>query len=217
MAQNDPHVALIILTTRMWGKNFSRKKIFRAKICVPAPLLATSVLTQNKGPGTEAHFWNLPPPPPLLRCAPMPSPPRKAIFGPPNATSPLHSRGSRMPSKKEIRVGSLTLAKRGAPKRAEMLCHPCILGDPQRQARRTKSEVIPNKGEQNQNALPHLCLLGAPKEGRNATSPLHSRGSRTPSTGNKIRNGPQQRGTKVEGTAAPLGIPNAKRGEQNHK
>ena len=67
-----------------------------------------------------------------------------------NATSPLHSPGSRMPSKKKIRIGSFTLAKRGAPKRAEMLCHPCILGDPQRQARETKSEVIPNKGEQNQ-------------------------------------------------------------------
>ena len=48
------------------------KKFFRAKICVPAPLVATTVLTQNKGPGTEAHFWN---PPPLLCRAPMPSPP----------------------------------------------------------------------------------------------------------------------------------------------
>ena len=55
------------------------KKIFRAKICVPAPLVATSVLTQNKGPGTEAHFWNLPPP--LLRRAPMPSPPAKQFSG----------------------------------------------------------------------------------------------------------------------------------------
>ena len=63
MAQNDPHVALIILTTHMWGKNFLRKKNLWAKICVPAPLVASFVLTQNKGPGTEAHFWNLPPPP----------------------------------------------------------------------------------------------------------------------------------------------------------
>ena len=39
------------------GEIFSVKKFFRAKICVPAPLVATSVLTQNKGPGTEAHFW----------------------------------------------------------------------------------------------------------------------------------------------------------------
>ena len=56
------------------------KKIFRAKICVPAPLVATTVLTQNKGPGTEAHFWNPPPPSPGAHAIP---PPRKAIFGPP--------------------------------------------------------------------------------------------------------------------------------------
>ena len=53
------------------------KKIFRAKICVPAPLVATTVLTQNKGPGTEAHSWN---PPRLLRRAPMPSPPPQSNF-----------------------------------------------------------------------------------------------------------------------------------------
>ena len=58
------------------------KKIFRAKICVPVPLVATSVLTQNKGPGTEAHFWNPPPhPSPGAHATP---PPHKAIFGPPN-------------------------------------------------------------------------------------------------------------------------------------
>ena len=49
----------------------------------------------------------------------------------------------------------------------------CILGDPQQ--RGGKSEVFPNKGEQNQKWLP----LGGPKEGGNATSPLHSRGSPT--------------------------------------
>ena len=49
------------------------KKIFQAKICVPAPLVATSVLTQNKGPGTEAHFWNPPPPPsPGTHAIPLP-------------------------------------------------------------------------------------------------------------------------------------------------
>ena len=31
-----------------------------------------------------------------------------------------------------------------------MLRHPCILRDPQRQVRGAKSEVVPNKGEQNQ-------------------------------------------------------------------
>ena len=62
------------------------KKIFRAKICA---LVATSVLTQNKGPGTEAHFWN--PPPPLLRRAPMPSPPpppAKQFSGRPSMNTP---------------------------------------------------------------------------------------------------------------------------------
>ena len=76
MAQNDTHVALIILTTQMWGGgggNYWWKKLFRAKICVPAPSAPTSVLTQNKGPDTEPHFSN--PPPPLLRRASMSPPP----------------------------------------------------------------------------------------------------------------------------------------------
>ena len=64
------------------GEIFSVKKIFRAKICVPAPLVATSILTQNKGPGTEAHFWNPPLPPPSPGAHAIP-PPGKAIFGPP--------------------------------------------------------------------------------------------------------------------------------------
>ena len=111
-----------------------------------------------------------------------------------NATSPVHSRGS--PTKRnKIRGGYLTpafswgaahcrvclacfgvracvlsfvLNFSGAQKRVEMLRHPCILGDPQRQARGAKSEVVPNKGEQNQKWLPHPCLLGGPKEGGNA-------------------------------------------------
>ena len=87
----------------------------------------------------------------------------------------------------KIRSGCLTSAFSGAQKRAEMLRHPCILGDPQRQARGAKSELVPNKGEQNQKWLPQPCLLGGPKEGGNATSPLHSRES--PTQGNKIRSG----------------------------
>ena len=86
-------------------------------------------------------------------------------------------------------------------KRAEMLCHPCILRDPRQ--RGTKSKVaasplpsrvpkrgqkcygfpafsgIPNIGEQNQNWLPHPCLLGCPKEGGNATASVHSQGFQT--------------------------------------
>ena len=63
----------------MGGGNYWWKKLFRAKICVPAPLGPTSVLTQNKGPDTEPHFSNSPP---LLRRASMspPPPPRRAIF-----------------------------------------------------------------------------------------------------------------------------------------
>ena len=46
---------------------------------------------------------------------------------------------------------------------------------------------LPYKGEHNQKWLPHPCLLRGPKEGGNATSPLHSRGS--PAKANKIRSG----------------------------
>ena len=116
-----------------------------------------------------------------------------------------------------------------------MLRHPCILGDPQCQAQGAKSEVVPNKGELNQKWMPHRCLLGGPKEGGNATPPLHSRGSPKTSAGSKIRSGPQQRGIKPKVDASPLpspgpkrgrtcyvtpafsGIPNAKRREQNQK
>ena len=203
-----------------------------------------------------------------------------------NATSPLHSRGSPTPSAgSEIRSGCLTLAFLRARKRAKMVRHPCILGGPQRQARGAKSKVATSPlpswgpkrgrkcyvtpallgianakhGEQNQKWLLHPCLLGGPKEGGNATSPLHSWGS--PTKGNKIRSGcltpaflraqkraemlrqpyivgdPQcqawgaksevatsplpswgpKRGRKCYVTPAFLGIPNAKRGEQNQK
>ena len=83
MAQNDTHVALIILTTQMWGGgDYWWEKLFRAKICVPAPSAPTSVLTQNKGPNTEPHFSNPPPPPPLFRRASMspPPPPEQSNF-----------------------------------------------------------------------------------------------------------------------------------------
>ena len=112
----------------------------------------------------------------------------------------------------KITSGCLTPTFLGAQKRAEMLRHPCILGDPQRRARGAKSEVVPNKGEQNQKCLPHPYLLGGPKEGRNATSPLHSRGSPAPSAGSKIRSGPQQRGAKSEVAASPLPSRGPKRG-----
>ena len=65
-----------------------------------------------------------------------------------------------------------------------MLRHPCILEDPQGQARGVKSEMVPNEGKKNLKWLPHPCLLGGPKDGGNAMSPVHSRGS--PTAGNKI-------------------------------
>ena len=60
VAHNDPHVALIILTTCVCGgggANFLVEEAFGSKICVPAPYTATSVLRKNKGPGTKVHFW----------------------------------------------------------------------------------------------------------------------------------------------------------------
>ena len=95
---------------------------------------------------------------------------------------------------------------------------------------------IPNKGEQNHKWLPHPCLLGGPKEGGNATSPLHSEGS--PTKGNKITSGyltpafsgaqkraemlrhpcilrdPQQRGTKSQVATSPLPSRGPKRGRK---
>ena len=125
-----------------------------------------------------------------------------------SAMSPLHSRGS-PPKGDKIRIGCLNHAFSRAHKWAKVLRQPCILRRPQQ--RGTKSELatsampsrkpksgrkcyvtpafsgVPNKGEQNQNWLPRPCLLGGPKVGGTATSPLHSRGS--PSKGNKIRIG----------------------------
>ena len=54
----------------------------------------------------------------------------------------------------KIRSGYLTPAFSGAQKRAELVRNPCILGDPQPQAR----------GE-NQKWLPDPCILKRPKEG----------------------------------------------------
>ena len=133
----------------------------------------------------------------------------------------------------ENRSGCLTLAFSGAQKRVEMLRHTCILGGPQRQAPGAKSEVVPNKGVNKQKWLPQPFLLGGPKEGGNATSTLHSGDSPTPIAGRLIRSLPQQRGkqTEVAPSALPsrgpkrgskcyitpafLGVPNAKRGQEN--
>ena len=54
---------------------------------------------------------------------------------------------------------------------------------------------IPNIAEKNQNWLPHPSLLGPPKEGGSAMSPLRSRGSPTEADGNK--SGPQKGGSAM--------------------
>ena len=104
------------------------------------------------------------------------------------ATSPLPSWGpqrgrkcyvrpmcSKIPNQADkIRSGYLTLACRGPKRGRKCYVAPAFSG-------------VPNKGKGNQKWLPHPCLLGGPKEGGNATSPLHSRGS--PTKGTKIKSG----------------------------
>ena len=76
---------------------------------------------------------------------------------------------------------------------------PCLLGGPKKAKCALQNQKwSPKKGEQNQKWLPQPFLLGGPKEGGNATSPLHSRSSQTPNAQCKIRSGPQQRGTKSQ-------------------
>ena len=106
-----------------------------------------------------------------------------------NATSALHSRGS--PNKWEQNQNWLPKpCLLGAHKWAEMLRQPCILGDPQTNGDKIRIGClnpafwgptsgrkcyvnlafsgVPNKGDK---------IKAGPKEGKNATSALHSRGS----------------------------------------
>ena len=75
------------------------------------------------------------------------------------AFSGVHNKGDKM------RIGCLTPAFSQGQKGAELICHPCILGGPKRQAR-----------GQNLKWLPHPCVLGGPKHGGLVTETLHSRG-----------------------------------------
>ena len=85
MAQNDTHVALIILTTQMGGGIIGGKNLFRAKFCVPLPSAPTSVLTQNKGPDAEPHFANPHPPPSAGIHVTPPPPPAEQFSGRPTS------------------------------------------------------------------------------------------------------------------------------------
>ena len=52
---------------------------------------------------------------------------------------------------------------------------------------------IPNTGEQNRKWLPPPTISRGPKKSANDSSPMHSRGSSTPSAQSKIGGGPRQR------------------------
>ena len=74
----------------------------------------------------------------------------RCILGVPNAKSTEQNRKVSRAKRNKIRIRCCTPAFSGPQKRAEMLRHPCILGAPQQEARGAKSEIVPNKGEQNQ-------------------------------------------------------------------
>ena len=86
----------------------------------------------------------------------------------------------------KIRNGCLTPAFSGAQNTVEMLCHPYILVDcesltPTQGATQQSvdSEIVP---------VSPIALEGwGPKEGGNATSPLHSRGSPTKGTKSEVK------------------------------
>ena len=85
----------------------------------------------------------------------------------------------RSPTKvNKIRSGYLTHAFSGDQRGTEILCHPCVLGDPQQKGSKTKSGA-PTKGnkfrsgyltlpfseaQRRANMLRHPCILGDPKQ-----------------------------------------------------
>ena len=84
VAQNDTHVALIILTTQMWGGGGELlvEKTFSGQNSCSCAFGANSVLTQNKGPDTEPLFSNTPPPPSAgVHVTPPPPPPAEQFSG----------------------------------------------------------------------------------------------------------------------------------------
>ena len=70
----------------------------------------------------------------------------------------------------EIRIASLTVAFSGAHRWADLLCNPCILGR-QRLADLLRNPCILGRrqqGQQNENWLRHLCILGGLEVGGKA-------------------------------------------------
>ena len=83
----------------------------------------------------------------------------------------------------KIRSGCLTHASSSTKRGQKRYVSLAFSGIPNANRREKKMGRVRDKGEQNQNWLPHPCLLKGPKEGGNATSALHSRASPTPSAG----------------------------------
>ena len=132
----------------------------------------------------------------------------------------------------KINSGYLTPDFSGAPKRAEMLHHPCILRDPQTKGSGEKSELaaspppppgptsgrkcyptlaflgIPKQRQTKSKWLPHPYLLGAQHVGGNATSPVHPR--RSPKKALPLPSQGPKRWRKCHITPAFGGIPKQK-------
>ena len=78
VAQNDTHVALIILTTQMWGGGeLLVEKAFSGQILCSCAF-GTNIRSYTKQ--RARHGTPFLQPPPLLRRASMSPPPRRAIF-----------------------------------------------------------------------------------------------------------------------------------------
>ena len=131
----------------------------------------------------------------------------------------------------KIRFDCLTYAFLEAEKGVEMVCHPYILGGPQRRAWGHKSEVVPNKGQHNEKWLLQPSK-GCKRELKcYATSAFlvvlnTKRGPQyqkwSTSKGKKFRSGsltPAYSGKRVEMVChfCILRVCNAKGGEQNQK
>ena len=106
----------------------------------------------------------------------------------------------------KIRSGCLTLAFSGAQKRAEMLRHPCILGDPQTKGDKIRSGSLTpafSGAHKWVEMLRHLCILGDPqnKGGQNQNWPTSGRKHYTTLACSGV---PKQRGAKPELATSPL-------------
>ena len=120
---------------------------------------------------------------------------RKCYITPTFSRIPNAKRGEQKnhnwsPTKRnKITTGCLTLAFSGAQKRAEMLHYPCILGDPQRQARGAKNQKwSPTKG----NKIRSGCLTPAFSGRKCYATPAFSGIPNAKRGEQKIRSGPRQ-------------------------